>query len=270
MTEVQQFQFGPTAVRVIDREGEPWFVAKDVCDVLEVDNTSQALSRLDEEEKNTIILNEGIGNPQKAIINESGLYSLVLSSRKPEAKAFKKWVTSEVLPSIRKHGGYLTPAKTQELIDNPDLIIQMAQRIKDERTRRMEAEFEAERQAELIARQNKLLDQQKSKVDFVDQVFDDGSLVDIGQAAKILDLGFGRNTLFEKLREKGVLFKNRNEPLQRYIDQSLFVLKENEIQRSAGPQIVTKVLVTQKGLYFIRNLFESQQKLGFVNTAKLT
>jgi len=94
-------------IRILDKENGISFLAKDVCSALELENVGQALSRLDEDERNTIILNDGNpGNPEKAIINESGLYSLVLSSRKPEAKAFKKWVTSEVLPAIRKTGGY--------------------------------------------------------------------------------------------------------------------------------------------------------------------
>lgn len=265
MTEIQQFNFDSLAVRVIDRDGEPWFVAKDIAEVLDFNHVPSMLRGLDEDEKDVQKMHTLGGIQEASIINESGLYSLVLRSNKPEAKAFKKWVTSEVLPTIRKHGGYLTPEKTRELIDNPDLIIEMAQKIKQERDRRLQVEFEAQRQADIISRQNKLIDQQKAKVDFVDQVFDDGSLVDIGQAAKLLNLGFGRNTLFDKLREKGVLFKSRNEPLQRYIDQNLFVLKEKEIQRTKGPQIVTKVLVTQKGLYFLRNLFESQVKLGFAN-----
>lgn len=108
------FAFESAALRTIDRDGEPWFVAKDVCSVLEIDNVSQALARLDEDERNTLILNEGTspagGNPNVNIINESGLYSLVLGSRKPEAKKFKKWVTSEVLPAIRKTGSYSAPS----------------------------------------------------------------------------------------------------------------------------------------------------------------
>lgn len=94
-------------IRTVTINNEPWFVAKDVCDILEIGNPSQALTRLENYEKNTIILNEGIGNPNKAIINESGFYALVLSSRKPIAKPFRLWVTSEVLPTIRKTGGYV-------------------------------------------------------------------------------------------------------------------------------------------------------------------
>lgn len=102
------FNFNDIEVRVVDQNNNPWFIVSDVCNVLEINNPSQAISSLDDEEKNTLIINEGNrGNPEKAIINESGLYSLILRSRKPEAKRFKKWVTSEVLPSIRKTGGYM-------------------------------------------------------------------------------------------------------------------------------------------------------------------
>lgn len=111
------FLFETKEVRTILRGSEVWFVAKDVCDVLELNNVTQALTRLDDDEKNTIILNEGIGNPEKNIINESGLYSLILSSRKPQAKQFKKWVTNEVIPSIRKTGSYTNqPLSTLEVL----------------------------------------------------------------------------------------------------------------------------------------------------------
>lgn len=107
MNNITEFNFNSMDVRVIDKDNNPWFVLNDVCKILEINNPSQAISYLDDDEKNTLIINEGNrGNPEKAIINESGLYSLVLRSRKPEAKRFKKWVTSEVLPAIRKTGSY--------------------------------------------------------------------------------------------------------------------------------------------------------------------
>ena len=109
-TAIQAFVFPRTKHKVrvvIDKHGNPWWVAKDVCDVLGIDNPSQALSRLDDDEKDDVILNDAIGRPQNtAVVNESGLYALIFNSRKPEAKAFQKWVTSEVLPSIRKTGSY--------------------------------------------------------------------------------------------------------------------------------------------------------------------
>ena len=109
-------EFG--CVRVVEKDGEPWFVAKDVCEALDLDNVGQALSSLDDDEKNTIIINEGIpGNPNRAIVSESGLYSLILRSRKPESKTFKRWIVREVIPTIRKTGAYsLAPRSYAEAL----------------------------------------------------------------------------------------------------------------------------------------------------------
>ena len=124
-------------VRVVEINGEPWLVGKDVAEVLGYKNTRDALSKhVDEEDKNTVAIYDGIGNPNKVIINESGLYSLVLRSKLPEAKKFKRWVTSEVLPSIRKHGMYAT----DDLLNDPDLMIKAASKIKEEREGRLKAE----------------------------------------------------------------------------------------------------------------------------------
>ena len=124
-------------VRVIERNDEPWFVAADVCHVLDLDNVSQAVSRLDKEDKDTLTKNDGsfpfYGQPSSCtIINEPGLYSLVLRSNKPEAKEFKRWIAHDVIPSIRKHGAYLTPQKIEEVLLNPDTIIKLATQIKEE------------------------------------------------------------------------------------------------------------------------------------------
>ncbi len=133
-TEIQTFTFRTASLRVMtDEAGEPWFVAKDVCDILELSNVGQALSRLDEDEKNSIILNDGTpGSPNKAIVSEPGIYSLVLASRKPEAREFKRWVTHEVLPSIRKHGAYMTQQTLDKALTSPDFLIQLATRLKEE------------------------------------------------------------------------------------------------------------------------------------------
>ena len=107
MNSLSFFEFGQSPVRVVTRDGEPWFLAKDVCRILEISNVGQALTRLDEDEKSSIILNDGTpGNPNTAIVSESGMYALVLGSRKAEAKAFRKWVTATVLPEIRRTGSY--------------------------------------------------------------------------------------------------------------------------------------------------------------------
>lgn len=126
-TEIQSFSFNSATLRVLtDENGEPWFVAKDVCDVLELNNVGQALTRLDDDEKSSITLNDGTpGTPNKAIVSESGLYSLILASRKPEAHEFKRWITHEVLPTIRKTGGYIptSGSDTDEAIIAKALLI---------------------------------------------------------------------------------------------------------------------------------------------------
>ena len=114
-------QFGE--VRVIEQNGEPWFVAADVCRVLEHSNSRMALERLDDDEKGVSSIYTPGGMQEMTIVNEPGLYVLVLGSRKPEAKAFKRWLTHEVIPAIRKHGAYVTPATTEEWLENPDMMI---------------------------------------------------------------------------------------------------------------------------------------------------
>ena len=124
--DIQKFVFPVTnqETRIVDNFGEPWWIAKDVCEILGVDNVSQAISRLDDDEKSFIIINDGTpGTPNRAVINEAGLYNLILGSRKPEAKAFRRWVTHEVLPQIRKTGAY---GETVSQIDLSDPAVVMA------------------------------------------------------------------------------------------------------------------------------------------------
>ena len=133
-TEIQTFNFNAASLRTLTNEnGDPWFVAKDVCDILGLNNVGQALTRLDDDEKSSITLNDGTpGTPNKAIVSESGLYSLTLASRKPEAKEFQRWVTHEVLPSIRKHGAYMTQQTLDKALTSPDFLIQLATKLKEE------------------------------------------------------------------------------------------------------------------------------------------
>lgn len=145
MNEIQVFNFNSNSVRVVVREGEPWFVAKDVCRVLELDNPRSTLALLDDDEKGVHSMDTLGGNQSMTVVTESGLYSLILRSRKPEAKMFKKWVTSEVLPSIRKHGAYLSPDKIEEVLSDPDTIIRLATTLKQEKEQRAIAEAERDK-----------------------------------------------------------------------------------------------------------------------------
>lgn len=123
-------------VRVVECEGEPWFVAKDVCECLELTNTSQTLSYLDDDEKGIISDDTPGGKQEMSIISEPGLYSLILRSRKPEAKAFKQWIIHEVVPSIRKRGLYATEAVLDRILDDPDFGISLLQQYNFEREQR--------------------------------------------------------------------------------------------------------------------------------------
>ena len=141
-TEIQTFNFNNNPVRALtDENGEPWFVAKDVCDILGLENSRKATADLDSDEKNTVTISDGIaGNPNRTIISEPGLYKLIMRSRKPEAKEFQRWVTHEVLPSIRKHGIYATNTTIDQILADPDFGIRLLTDLKEERAKRIETE----------------------------------------------------------------------------------------------------------------------------------
>lgn len=243
MNELQVFNnamFGN--VRIILQDNEPWFVAKDVCDCLEINNSRQALSRLDYDEKNSVILNDGTaGNPEKSIVNEYGLYSLVLSSRKPEAKEFKRWITHDVLPSLRKYGTYsMNIPRTL-----PDALKLYAN------------EIEAHNQTKA------LLEEQKPKVLFADAVSTSDTDILIGDLAKLLNQNghnIGQNRLFERLRNEGFLISRKggsyNMPTQRAMELGLFRIKETAITHSDGRTSINKTpKVTGKGQQYFINRF---------------
>lgn len=137
-TEIQTFNFNSSTLRTLtDEAGDPWFVAKDICNILGHSNVSMALDRIDDDERAKFNLGR---QGETNIVNEAGLYSLVLTSRKPEAREFKRWVTHEVLPSIRKHGIYATETTIDQILANPDFGIRLLTSLKEERAKRIEAE----------------------------------------------------------------------------------------------------------------------------------
>lgn len=232
-TDLQIFKKENLELRTVLINEEVWFVAQDICQVLEINNTSQALSRLDEDEKNTIILNEGIGNPEKSIINESGLYSLVLSSKKPEAKHFKKWITSEVLPSIRKTGKYEIKPKELTRLE----ILQIA--------------LENEKKVlELQA----INDEMKPKAEYFDALVDKNLLTNFRDTAK--EFKINQNEFINFLLDKKFLYRDNKKQLKAYskaIETGLMEYKEfiNVHSKKTGLQI----LITPKGRETFRLLF---------------
>ncbi|WP_017415743.1 phage antirepressor [Clostridium tunisiense] len=234
MNKIESFdnkEFGE--IKVIMREGEPWFVAKEVAEILSYQNTQTMTRRLDEDEKDMQILHTLGGNQEMTVINESGLYNAIIGSKRVAAKRFKKWVTSEVLPSIRKHGLYAT----DELLENPDLLISVATKLKEERIARLLAE--------------KKLDSLKPKVEAYDTMLSAGNSQTMSEVAKIL--GIGRNKLFAFLRGKKVL-RNNNEPYQLHIDAERFEVREVTIIHSDWIENRAQTLVTPKGIDYIYKL----------------
>lgn len=254
MTDLQIFnspEFG--AIRTIEKDGEPWFVGKDVAAALGYERPTKAiLDHVDDEDKDEVPIQDSIGRSQNTpIINESGLYSLVLSSKLPTAKKFKRWITSEVIPSIRKHGAYMTPDKLEEVLLKPDTLIQLAQNLKAEQEKRRALEAKVETD--------------KPKVLFAESVEAAKTSILIGELAKLLKqngINIGQNRLFEWLRNNGYLIRRQgsdyNMPTQRAMEMGLFEIKETTITHSDGHIHVSKTpKVTGKGQVYFVNLFVS-------------
>lgn len=251
MSELQIFEnadFG--SVRTLMINDAPYFVGKDVAEILGYTNSSKALSdHVDDEDKLNNESLSSLGQRGGWLINESGLYSLILSSKMPNAKKFKHWVTAEVLPSIRKHGAYMTPETLEQAILNPDTMIQLCTALKEEREKRTVLEHQAEKD--------------KPKVLFADAVTASHTSILVGELAKILKqngVDIGQNRLFAVLREKGYLIKRKgtdwNMPTQRSMEMKLFEIKETVISHADGHTSVNKtVKVTGTGQQYFINLF---------------
>ena len=208
----KEFLFNDQQVRTVVRDGEPWFVGKDVAEILGYSDTAQAVrKRSDDDDIGVVEMTTPGGKQNMVVINESGLYSLILSSKLPTAKAFKRWVTSEVLPTIRKHGAYMDTDIIEKSLADPDFLIQLATTLKEEKPRRMEAE------AKIAADEH--------KVDFYDAVGNTSATLTVERFAKLvtekLGINTGRNRMFQWLRKNGFLQAN-NMPYQRYINNGWF------------------------------------------------
>lgn len=246
-------EFGQVRTSIID--DEPYFALNDVCRILEIKNSRQAKTRLSEKGviTNDILTN---GGTQKAdFINEANLYKLVFQSRKPEAERFADWVTSEVLPAIRKHGAYMTDGVIERTLSDPDYLIMLATNLKEEKAKRALAEAQNERD--------------KPKVLFADAVSASNKSCLVGELAKMISQEairtgktqkkIGQNNLFAWLRNKGYLCKSgerKNQPKQVYIEQGLFEMKKGSYVDSSGANVVTTTTkVTGKGQIYFVNKF---------------
>ena len=244
MNELKQFNFENNQVRTLLINDEPWFVGKDVAEILGYSNPRDALSKhVDSEDKNSVAIHDGNkGNPNLTIINESGVYALVFSSKLQSAKKFKHWVTSEVLPTLRKTGSYATPQLTGEELMAKALI---------------EAKS-------VLERQNKQIIEMKPKAIFADAVATSDTSILIGDLAKLIKQNgtdIGQKRLFERMRNDGYLIKkgtSKNMPTQMAMEKGLFEVKERTISNPDGSTRITRTTkVTGRGQIYFINKFKN-------------
>lgn len=242
MEQIQNiFSYRDMPIRTAIVDSQVWFVAKDVCNVLEITNTSQALIRLDEDERGLISNDTPSGKQQMAHINEAGLYSLVLGSKKPSAREFKRWVTHEVLPSIRKHGAYLTDNVLENALSNPDFMIGLLENLKEEKRLRLELEHQA------------TID--RPKVTYYDTILSTTNAVNISQIAN--DYGLSGRALNKILKE---------EKVQRYVGGQWILYQGYKSKGLTKSETITygvngatlRTKWTQKGRLFIHELLEKR------------
>lgn len=257
MNDLQIFknnEFGEVRTKVLNNE--PYFMLSDVCRVLEINNSRMAKNRLNECGVSSTDIIDSLGRIQKAdFINESNLYKLVFQSRKPQAEKFSDWVTSEVLPTIRKHGAYMSSEVIEKTLSDPDYLIRLATNLKEEKAKRALAEAQIERD--------------KPKVLFADTVSASNQSCLVGELAKLIsqeairrgeiNKKIGQNNLFAWMRSSGYLCKSgerKNQPLQQYVEQGLFELKKGTYVDSNGVNVLTTTTkVTGKGIIYFINKF---------------
>lgn len=238
MNQLMNFEFEGRPIRVILRDSEPWWLASEVCEALEIGNTGQAMTRLDEDEydrvPSTIISNDG--GPSRLVVNESGLYELILGSRKPEAKAFKRWIKRDVLPSIRKNGMYVT----DQLLDDPEHLLKVTEKLVAERKLRLAAETKLIEQAPLVT--------------FAETCLASKDSILVRELAKVASKnGFntGEKRLYQKLREWGLILQASTEPSQRAMDAGWFEVIQRPVDTPYGQHLSSTTKVTPKGQVYI-------------------
>lgn len=227
-----------------DKQGEPLFVLKDICDALDLENNREVARRLDEDGVSTTDVLDNLGRTQKTnVVTEAGLYEVIFMSRKPEAKAFKRWVTSEVLPSIRKHGMYATPATIEEMIANPDIIIQLATTLKEERAARAKAEAEVEAQRPVAALGRAI---ETAEGDLTPSAF--------GKILSKTHKDMGPNKFCRWLLDNNFAFRDGRGkiiPMQDAVNRGILILTE---RIDTGGKLRPQLLVTPQGQTYFANI----------------
>lgn len=242
-------------IRTITKDNEPWFVASDICRSLDLSNPTMAMQRIDDDEKAKF--NLGLSGGETNCVNEYGLYSLALASRKKEAKDFKRWITHEVLPSIRKNGGYIAG---QETMSDEELMAKAL----------LVANNKIAERDKIIEQKQARIEQMKPKEIFADAVATSHTSILVGDLAKLIcqnGVQIGQKRLFVWLRDKGYLIKSGssyNMPTQRYIEQGLFEIKESNLVNPDGSVRITRTpKVTGKGqVYFVNKFLKGDNSVS--------
>ena len=235
-------------VRTLTIDGEPYFVGKDVAEILGYSNSRKAIAdHVDEEDKNTVTIRDGKGNPNQTVINESGLYSLILSSKLPAAKKFKHWITAEVIPSIRKHGAYMTEQTIEQALTNPDFLIQLATQLKTEKEKNKSLEVKVS----ALTVDNQIM---QPKAEYFDELVDRNLLTNIRDTAK--ELKVKQKDFVNFLLEKKYLYRDKSGkllPYAKHTETGLFELKEFINDKTGFSS--TQTLITPKGKETFRLLY---------------
>lgn len=247
-SDIQTFEnseFG--SIRIVEIENEPYFVGKDVADVLGYNESNKAISRhIDEEDRMKHPIPSTGGIQSSWVINESGLYSLILSSKLPTAKKFKRWVTSEVLPSIRKHGAYMTSATIEQAILNPDTIIKLATALKAEQSKNKQLQAVNSE----LAVNNQIM---KPKADYFDELVDRNLLTNLRETAKQLEIK--QKDFINFLLEKKYLYRDKRGKLMPYAKKNNGLFEVKEVYNDKTKWCGTQTLVTPKGRETFRLLY---------------
>ncbi|WP_245599934.1 phage antirepressor [Paenibacillus harenae] len=253
------FSFGQKEMRIVEKDAEPWFILKDVCEVLEIDQVAGIKRRLSDDVISNHPIPDSLGRMQDTtIVNEDGLYDVILESRKPEARAFRKWITSEVIPSIRKNGAYMTPETIEKTLTDPDFIINLATRLKEE-TARAEA---AERERQFIQAQR---DADRPLIAFAETCMDSEKNMLVREVAKLASKNgvmVGEKRLYDKLRSWGLVCQNSTEPTQRGIEMGIFEVIKGVRQTPKGARDWETTKVTPKGQAYIIDRLQRELKKG--------
>ena len=246
--DIQIFNYNDHEVRTVQKDGEPWFVLKDVCGILSIGNVADVYARLDTDEKGVGQIDTLGGRQNMSIINESGLYNVILRSDKPEAKPFRKWVTSEVLPSIRKHGAYMTQEKLQEVLCNPDALFQIVSALKEESDKRKALEIQNSALAVDLAIA-------QPKADYFDDCMARGGLMNFRDTAKLL--GMRQKEFIDNLLRDSYLYRDKRGRLLPYQKRNNGYLEVKEAFNNSSDWNGVQTLVTPKGREFFRSLYPS-------------